>query len=255
MADSISSSDETDNDEQEKLTSAVWKHDFSPKYVNKKKEFQKLVVQVEKKSLRENIEDSTDDDYRSLLVTPGFQKHVAKKLETFLDSTIKTYSVNKTERLTLGTSENEGLLLFSTSQPVGWLMSPPLPKAPQRKRIASSSDSEEENIRLSSVVVDGFQVLKEGSKLACETPSLNTSDSDRKNKVDDAPVLIEQKMKKKKKKKGDINGNKSSNCPIENVSNIECMDSIKQDDVEDQNVSKSKKKKNKKYIHVHPKIS
>ncbi|XP_033102272.1 protein CUSTOS-like [Anneissia japonica] len=101
-------SSDSDADEQQRLSSAVWEpqktlHKLS---VDSKCEKQQVTQHEEKRSLRENI-DTSDEDYRSLKITPGFRKHVAEKLETFLDSTI-TESVTETKKQKLEPSGHEG---------------------------------------------------------------------------------------------------------------------------------------------------
>ncbi|XP_070571917.1 protein CUSTOS-like [Ptychodera flava] len=220
MAARISSELESSSDEDEKLrlqdavvNQSELQHNFEVK--NKKKTFHS-----NKPSLRRKDEDENDKcDYKSIQATKEFRQHVAKRLETMLDSAIDVEPTDfkKFRRSDEDSSvEHEGFKLFSTSDPTRALILDDAEevKAEQNKskkheEETSSSDSDSVDERLLQAAVTQDDVVRMGrmesrfdenkkTKGQCETIENGTLTS-----LNSSGLSENQKKKKKKKRKSE----------------------------------------------------
>ncbi|XP_022101141.1 uncharacterized protein C12orf43-like isoform X2 [Acanthaster planci] len=160
MTESSSSSDE---EEKAKLKSAAWPC-FSHRTILKGRNLD-TELKPKKKSLR-ILEDFKDQgDYRNVDATAEQKAFIAKKLTSWLDSSISVVDGQTSQSLTsvamVDDSDTYDFQLFSTSEP-----GPPVEAAqPERRKqrplqSSSDSDSDGERAKLSSAAVSYDQILQ-----------------------------------------------------------------------------------------------
>ncbi|XP_028270930.1 protein CUSTOS [Parambassis ranga] len=184
--------------------------DSSSSDEEERKRFQEAVWETRTNTTKEGGSDGKESkrfvvadhehDGNELQVTQGFQKHVAKKLGHFLDSSISEMEPGsslsvKSEKCDEDDDEDEGFRLFSTSVPGQKCVDPPAPL--RRRRIPSSSDSDSEmETRLREAAVSVRDLLPPSTLASLPSPP-QTGDTS------------SDKIQKKKKKKTASDGEES----------------------------------------------
>ncbi|XP_017270193.1 protein CUSTOS [Kryptolebias marmoratus] len=189
-------SSSSDDEELKRCREAVWETQ-----ANKTKDGDSDV----KKSKRVVVADH-EHDGNELQVTRGFQTHVAKKLQHFLNSCISEMQPETPHGLEPTDcdheNQDEGFRLFSTSVP-GQKTDPPPPPAPVRRRPApSSSDSDSEmETRLREAAVSVKDLLPSATLLpASRTPSSTETPGlgkvQKRNKVEGEGQYLKKRKKR-----------------------------------------------------------
>ncbi|XP_012707564.2 protein CUSTOS [Fundulus heteroclitus] len=189
--DSSSSSSSSEDEELSRCREAVWE--------NQTKKAGGGEDGVKQESKRVVVADH-DHDGNELQVTPGFRKHVAKKLERLLDSCISETMPVASKCLEPKCAEDdddEGFHLFSTSVPGQEAAKPPSPARCRPAPSSSDSDSEmETRLREAAVSISDLLPPSTHSSSSREPPG---SEVGAKRKDEEEEHYVVKKKKKKKK--------------------------------------------------------
>uniref|UniRef100_A0A1A8KHX3 Protein CUSTOS n=1 Tax=Nothobranchius kuhntae TaxID=321403 RepID=A0A1A8KHX3_NOTKU len=190
----VSEESSSDDEELRKCREAVW-----DTQTNKTKDGDRKV-----KDSKRIVVAAHEHDGNELQVTKGFQTHVAKKLEHFLDSCISEMKPKTLNCLESTNSDDigDGFHLFSTSIPGQKADSPPEPV--RRRPVPSSSDSDSEmETRLKEAVVSVKDLLPSTTFTSTASSSSsephNSEKTQRKKKVskEEASHVVRKKKKRK----------------------------------------------------------
>ncbi|XP_033627898.1 protein CUSTOS-like [Asterias rubens] len=212
MSDSSSSSDE---EEKAKLKAATWSNFL---VCDSKTDNKTPPQEKKKKSLRASL-DGTDEqtDYRNVDATTEQKAFIAKKLTTWLDSSISVIKKSTTTSATQQDTDDDFQLFSTSKRGLSEVTYTPV-RQRRRRQSSSDSDSEEERMKLVSVAVSYDQVIQSSwppvskdtqvtSNLLSTNLSTLTSAEDaaqtNKNKVDLSTCKEGKKKKKRKKKTSD----------------------------------------------------
>ncbi|KAM3610735.1 uncharacterized protein V6R79_008159 [Siganus canaliculatus] len=183
-------------------------------------------------------------DGNELKVTQGFQKHVAKKLGSLLDSCISEVQTEASSHVNAAEDDEDdaGFRLFSTSVPGQVAEEPPAPA--RRRPLPSSSDSDSEmETRLKEAAVSVKDLVTAMSTM--EPPSLEQKKKKKKRRKpaeEEEQVLevVDVVQKKKKKKNQEVSDSAAS--PL----NVQSNGEIRSSELEEEVQTKQKKKKKRK---------
>uniref|UniRef100_A0A1A7YT77 Protein CUSTOS n=1 Tax=Iconisemion striatum TaxID=60296 RepID=A0A1A7YT77_9TELE len=194
----VSEDSSSDDEELRKCREAVW-----DTRTNKTRDGDSNV-----KDSKRVVAAAHEHDGNELQVTKGFQTHVAKKLEHFLDSCISEIKPKTLNCLkSTNDDDGDGFHLFSTSIPGQKADNPPEPV--RRRPVPSSSDSDSEmETRLKEAAVSVKDLLPPSTFSSTASPSSsephNSEKTQRKKKVaEEEENHVVRKKKKRKQNDGE----------------------------------------------------